>query len=74
MVNEERSLSDVDREYGAEATRISIESQSKFTYFMLGLTFAILGLSIQITDQNEVTHIILLSWVILLISAVGGTF
>ena len=62
--------SGIDRAW--ELQRISIESQNKYAYFMVGLTFAILGLSIEITDN--ITWITIVSWSCFLLSAIGGIF
>ena len=61
---------EIDRAW--ELQRYAIESRSKYIYFMVGLTFAILGLSIEITDT--ITWITFISWVGLLISAIWGIF
>lgn len=52
--------------------RFAIESQSKYVYFMVGLTFAILGLSIETTDNP--TWLTQIAWVFLLTSALWGIF
>ena len=52
--------------------RLALESQIKFTYFLVGLSFAIVGLSIQITDQPSlVTYF---SWLLLILSGLSGIF
>ena len=52
--------------------RLAIEGQSKFLYFLVGLTFAILGLSLQTT--RPVTWVTQISWVMLLSSGLVGIF
>lgn len=45
-------------------------NQRKFLYFMIGLTFAVLGLSIQVSDN--VTLITKIAWVSLMVSGLFG--
>jgi len=52
--------------------RLAIEGQTKFNYFLIGLTFAILGLSLQTTHQ--VTLVTKISWMTLLVSGLVGVF
>ena len=52
--------------------RQATESATKFVYFMVALTFSILGLSIQTT--TSVTWLTQISWTALLISAMSGIF
>lgn len=48
----------------------SIETATKFMYFMVGLTFAILGLSVEST--MEITRVTQISWFILVLAGFAG--
>ena len=50
--------------------RLAVEGQVKFTYFMVGLAFAIVGLSIQTGDQ--ISPLTESSWLALIVSGLSG--
>ena len=50
MVDPGKEAWNTERDWQLSQVRVSFDAQAKFTFFMLGLTFAILGLSVQVTE------------------------
>lgn len=59
-----------DTELAFQIIKSVTESSMKFTFFLVGLTFAILGVDVQITVAADVATI--LGWLVLLTSGVSG--
>lgn len=69
---EGKSLEDFKAYFERYAMEYTIEGEAKFNYFMIGLTFAILGLSVERTAADQISCVTQLAWIVLLVSGLSG--